>query len=385
MKKIYFTNAGIFDVSAMLTFGISVKESSDAIGYFGTGLKYAIAIILRLGGLITIETGGELYKFTINKKSIRGKEFNIVQVNGVDTGFTTHLGINWEPWQAYREIYCNCIDEGGSVSKREKKADTVICIESDQIVDAYNNRDRYFLSGKPLYSTNYVEVHNGGRPYYYYKGVAVADSDESEFSYNILHDVDLTEDRTAKYVDYDIRYKIAAAIQSCPNDGLLKALLSSKEKGDKQRAYRKENHTSDEFIAMCRNLLNTDNSIPNEAMAVVAHHDSKNGNWPTVSLTSVQESMLDRANTFLSGIGIDNYYPIKVVKGLGDGCMGRAHNGVIYLSLIPFELGTKQVASTVLEEFVHLKHECADFDRKMQSWLFDKVLSIGEELNGEPL
>jgi hypothetical protein len=28
---------------------------------------------------------------------------------------------------------------------------------------------------------------------------------------------------------------------------------------------------------------------------------------------------------------------------------------------------------------------CEDFDRTMQTWLFDKILSIGEELNGKPL
>jgi len=43
------------------------------------------------------------------------------------------------------------------------------------------------------------------------------------------------------------------------------------------------------------------------------------------------------------------------------------------------------VASTLLEEWVHNYHRCADFDRNMQSWLFDKILSIGEEINGEPL
>lgn len=56
MSKLYFLNNGEFDVSAMLTFGVSAKESDNPIGQFGTGFKYAIAIILRLGGSISVAT-----------------------------------------------------------------------------------------------------------------------------------------------------------------------------------------------------------------------------------------------------------------------------------------------------------------------------------------
>lgn len=96
--------------------------------------------------------------------------------------------------------------------------------------------------------------------------------------------------------------------------------------------------------------------------------------------------MLERAKRFLFKIDIDiDRYPVRTVTGLGDDVMGRALDGVIYLSEIPFNMGTKQVASTLLEEWVHNKHGCKDFDRQMQSWLFDKILSLAELINGEPV
>lgn len=98
MSKLYFMNNSEFDISAMLTFGVSAKESDDPIGYFGTGFKYAVAIVLRLGGEFKVTTNSNEYVFTAEKKIIRGKEFQIVMCNGREVGFTTHLGAKWLPW-----------------------------------------------------------------------------------------------------------------------------------------------------------------------------------------------------------------------------------------------------------------------------------------------
>lgn len=44
---IIFRNKGVIDPKSITTFGVSSKENPGAIGFFGTGLKYAIAILLR--------------------------------------------------------------------------------------------------------------------------------------------------------------------------------------------------------------------------------------------------------------------------------------------------------------------------------------------------
>jgi hypothetical protein len=46
---VVFENPGEIDAAAIRTFGVSVKEGENPIGFFGTGLKYAIAILLRTG------------------------------------------------------------------------------------------------------------------------------------------------------------------------------------------------------------------------------------------------------------------------------------------------------------------------------------------------
>jgi hypothetical protein len=54
------------------------------------------------------------------------------------------------------------------------------------------------------------------------------------------------------------------------------------------------------------------------------------------------------------------------------------------LSISSFGVSVK-VASTLIEEFLHLRHGWKDMSRELQTFLFDKLVSLGEELNGEPL
>ena len=89
MRTFIFQNAGVMDPRAITTFGVSSKENDSAIGYFGTGLKYAIAVLLRYGCEITIWTGGQKYEFTTQKTRIRVNDFEIVQMNGEPLAFTT--------------------------------------------------------------------------------------------------------------------------------------------------------------------------------------------------------------------------------------------------------------------------------------------------------
>jgi hypothetical protein len=48
-------------------------------------------------------------------------------------------------------------------------------------------------------------------------------------------------------------------------------------------------------------------------------------------------------------------------------------------------VGTKTVAGTLIEEFIHLKHGLADESRDLQNFLLDRLVSLGEEMQGAPL
>jgi hypothetical protein len=83
-----FSNPGVLEINLVKLLGVSVKEGDNPIGFFGTGLKYAMASALRLGGSMTIYADGERYE--VNGKSIRlrDKEFSQVCLNAVLSGRT---------------------------------------------------------------------------------------------------------------------------------------------------------------------------------------------------------------------------------------------------------------------------------------------------------
>lgn len=59
---------------------------------------------------------------------------------------------------------------------------------------------------------------------------------------------------------------------------------------------------------------------------------------------------------------------------------------IMYVSIDNFERGTKYLCSTILEEFIHLKTGFQDYTRELQTWLFDKIITLGEEqILKEPL
>jgi hypothetical protein len=93
-RFVVFRNRGLIDVRAITTFGVSAKDpcNSNPIGYFGTGLKYAIAVLLRNDIPITIHSGLDTYAFEARRDVIRSKTFDMVYMNDSPIGFTTDLG-----------------------------------------------------------------------------------------------------------------------------------------------------------------------------------------------------------------------------------------------------------------------------------------------------
>ncbi|WP_198164368.1 hypothetical protein, partial [Bradyrhizobium jicamae] len=69
---VYFCNAEPIDLNAIALMGVSVKTGASPIGYFGTGLKFSIATLLRTGHEVTLIRNGETIPFTVNHEVIRG-------------------------------------------------------------------------------------------------------------------------------------------------------------------------------------------------------------------------------------------------------------------------------------------------------------------------
>ena len=396
-NKVFFSNNGMFDLRGMLTMGLSAKQKDDAIGFFGNGFKYAVAIILRNLGTIKITTKGAdgifyCYEFFAKRENFRNQEIDFIYVRDFETGesiaanFTTKLGINWQPWQALRELYCNCKDEEGVItSEYQAGFDTVVEVECPLIAQAFANIDNYILKkSEPIHTCGDCEIYDSPSEYIYYRGVAVMKVEKAAFTYNIRSFVELTEDRTVKN-EWSVRYAIQRAIQSTENPKIVEVAVQA-DCFERSLGADKDWYTSDTYVEVCDRLRKSDKGISESARFVTSEKLRKKRGFPEFQLNEVQLKMVDKAKSFLfkMDVNIDDY-PIKFVTEMGDSVMGMASSGTIYISELPFNMGTKQVAGTLLEEWVHLKTGCKDFDRRMQNWLFDKVITLGENINGEPI
>lgn len=402
-QRVVFTNPGEIDVLSISSFGVSVKDGETPIGFFGTGLKYAIAVLLRMGHGITICSGKQVIEFHIQHETVRGKQFDFVAMT-VDhgqpqrLGFTTELGKQWEMWMAYREIACNCKDEGGEGKRVSVATDaapeegkTKIIVSGDEFAAVFDAGHIYILHDKPTYVCGSIEVRRRPGSSFFYRGVRVHQFQSvGMFTYNDTSLLELTEDRTVKE-QYQPAYRVARALLTCDNESLLREVLTANEKTFEGSL---DFHgwgvaPSEAFLRVVGDCI-SDRMMKVNATAfrVWSEATSKPFSPREINMTAVQHKSMQRALDFCARIGfpIRGSYPIKVVESLGDGCLGLAQDGTIFVAERAFHLGgTKQLASTLIEEYVHLRHGWKDLTRELQSFLFEKLVSVGEELVGEPL
>lgn len=392
---IIFRNTGLIDMAAVRTLGVSVKEEG-AIGYFGTGLKFAVATILRGGGSISIFRGEDEYRFGTATEDVRGKAFEIVTMNGDKLGFTTHLGRDWQPWMAFRELACNALDEGGkfyAASDVEAIADdeTVVVVHSEEIEDAYYSRGEILLETPPVYANDYIEIRPGRSHFLYYRGVRVHKlGHPSTHTYNVLRKVDLTEDRTLKYW-WEADDHILNGLARCDRDDLLTpALTCGSAFYEHELSFAERHKPSPAFLRVAAGLRGRLDNIKdaNPAAMKLARLLSLSDLGPSesVALHPIEQERFDRARSFLTAAGYDlERYPITIVDDLGDGIHGLAKEGRIFMAKAAFQKGTKEVAATLFEEFVHLRTGYADETRQLQTWLMDELLSHAEKMAGVAL
>ena len=252
-----FSNEGLIPIEAFQTFGINAKpNSTNPIGYFGTGLKYAVAVTLRLGGTFRLFRGEEEYCFYLKDTDFRGKGFQMVRMKkrkGVlsrwkyeSLPFSTELGKNWEPWMAVRELESNTRDEDGSswladdetphgmsyLNSFEGSAGvTTIHIDCPEMEEAYKDLHKIFMPEKKLlHSIGQLEIYEGHSDYLFFRGLRVTDfgGKPSFYTYNFTEGLTLTEDRTSKW-PYNDMHTIVQGWMSMNDVHLIEALLDIDE------------------------------------------------------------------------------------------------------------------------------------------------------------
>lgn len=394
MSMVTFYNDGEIDIAAVKTFGASNKDETK-IGFFGTGLKYAIAILLREGHGVTLFRGAVPYVFTTTPMVIGGKTFDVVTMSGEPLGFTTELGKNWELWQAYRELYCNAIDEHGGASSTPivpRDNLTLVVVTGSGIAQVHEHRDQYFLFGKiPLFLSRYAEPHHGGGRIYYRGIQAMAPAKPTLYKWNIQTNTTLTENRTIQY-EWEASWAIARAVAACEDRRVIEnvitcssdfyeSALSFDSIVMKEKANRVFMSVVKERAAFLDHSLNRSALAACKASLVDLIDDR------AIELDTHQETTLHYAVDFCRSLGYPvDQYKIVVADRLGDaGVLGIAANGKIYLSTETFTRGARCVAGTLLEEFWHLSLSFKDESRQFQNHLIETVVALGSRLTGKLL
>jgi hypothetical protein len=393
MKTVIFHNPGNLDIRGATTMGLSAKGSDDAIGKFGTGLKYAIASICRWGGAVSIETGGEIYEFSTNPIDFRGKAHDqiIMRKRGSghcqELGYTTHYGSHWQPWQIFRELYSNAKDEGGDVSTamgRPSGSGTVITVDCKQVAECYAERDTIILpsKGTPTNDCSGFDTHLIKAPsmFLYYRGVRVHKV-KCLNTWNLMDCVELTEDRTVNGI-YSFESAAGQAIQaSTDRDMIFKCLTAGDGFFEADAVYSSWNTTSDEFIEQALAVYRRfgKDKLPPNVWNILKDKRPEVAAPAIVELSKLQQNMLNRAVEFVSRMGHNpSQYTIIVAK-LQKNTLGTARDTTITLSPELFNMGTKALVSTLLEETIHLETGLDDCNYEMQTYLFNRIVSLYEE------
>lgn len=387
---IIFENPGLIDPISIQTFGVSVKEGENPIGFFGTGLKYAIAILLRHRQQIEILSGRNCYTFGTQIMEVRGKPFEVVTMNGQPLGFTTELGKTWELWQACRELYCNCIDERGQVHRSwgcsaAEEEKTIIAVSGSLFEAVFDNLHEFILQSAPIATQEHADIHANTAKAAFYRNMKVFEGDRHFlYTYNLKRNIDLTEDRTSRY-NFQLFDGIRSALLNCNRIDIVKAALAAPE-----GYYEHEldflggfEAPSEVFLEATRQLLHESKLQNMSASRVLARHEINAQTRAEAVLTSAEVQMITNAIFLLGEAGyVISRERVKVYDFLGENVMGQAANGCILLSKLAFNMGQLQVTGTIYEEHLHLTHGFDDCSRGMQNYLLNKVIGLLETIHG---
>jgi hypothetical protein len=401
MSKLYFHNPGEIDIRGAFIAGLSAKESNTPIGEFGTGLKYAIACVLRWGGSITVYSGMQGYTFSKSPINFRGGDFEqiIMRPEGSmavqELGFTTEYGKKWQPWQVFRELYANALDEAGGVTTDPLYASsgqTLIEVTCDKLLVPFAERDTIILPASRVsdHSRPHIgQVFDTPGEFCYFRGVRVY-ARPTMLTYNISDGIELTEDRTAKH-PFQFEDRIRQLIISLKDESLIfKALNPTKDTIEADIEYPSwvEGDCSAVFLETAARLYSRDPSRHKRLKSLIAAYRPELTRPASITLSPMRQKMLDRAIRCCEQLG---YHPAQfsiIVADLGASTLGKADRstGEVFLSPLVFEQGTKQVLSTLLEELVHHEDSLDDCNYEMQTFLFNRWVSMFEEhVLGEPI
>ena len=394
--SVCFYNNGKFDKRSFTMLGLSAKSSDDAIGFFGTGFKYAIATLLRHGYGIRVCDGKIAYNFHTANATFRDKEYTAIHCitdegDVTELPFTTHLGANWKLWQAYRELFTNAKDEGGGVCLTDDEDPLVapgdICVHIsgdhlDELINIYRNHDKYFLDQPDLVRGTRLravakKIDSDNVVYYKTMYTGTKLDRPTFFTYDYVTTTELTEDRTLADTWY-LRTHIGELwVHSMTFEQLITYLPMIKSDYYEHNLEAGYKPPSEDFIKACAYLNKHHKAMPMWARDVYSKTLPFDKQIEPYAPTKHQAKKLQRAITILHHHRcMVDASKVVLCSSLPDELLGFAADGVIYISKTVFEESFEKLLGTLYEEYVHNHYRCSDMTRTMQNILIDRVASL---------
>jgi hypothetical protein len=217
VKYLVIENKGEIVPEALFLMGASTKRNdASKIGMFGTGNKFALAVLLRDNIQVQIYAGQTKYTFLTDQVNLRDQSFSRVLVkegrkSPVPTNFTTEMGLGWDAEGAFRELVSNAYDEEQpavfTTSHPEGKEGytRIVLGYSDTVAALHKDFDRLFLFGrKPLekdpmgHWALYSPLGPGFRVYR--KGILVYQDQTTKAAFDYeLNSVEISDERKASW------------------------------------------------------------------------------------------------------------------------------------------------------------------------------------------
>lgn len=380
--SVYFANDGCIDLDVIRIMGVSIKEGDNPIGYFGTGLKFAISTLLRTGHKVTLLRGIETYEFSVRKREIRGQNVDQVFMNEEALPFTTQLGKNWQVWMAYRELHSNTLDEGGEVSDKSLTGDTVIIVDGAEFQHSYDVRATIFIQSPPIVENAKISVHHGVSGEVFYRGVRAGRMPNgAKFAYNIKTPMKLSEDRMFAS-QWDVEWKLQTLIPEVANHEVAVAVLEDTDGFDAALDFTYCSEPSAAFIEVA-SRLQSNVSANSSAAKIAERHMQSSGSFPEADLTETEKEKLSAAFPKLLKMRCD-LYPDEVIvcETLGPNVYGAYHKtkDQVFLARATLDMGDAFIVATLYEEWLHKRHGFKDKTRELQNFLFHKLVSVANDM-----
>lgn len=398
-----FSNSGEIDLAAVTTLGVSVKPQAGAIGYFGTGLKYSIAVLLREQQAVSIFSGEQEYVFELRARRIRGEDFQIIHmrraqappIEAESLHFTTAYGKNWTLENVYRELWSNNQDEPErSISLREppfawlqgSAGFTHILVRGERFAEVHRNRWGFLLNPerKLLDKGADFEVYLGQSTSIFYRGIAAHKlSKPSRFTYNITRDHTLTEDRTLQHGSYFFDGWLKSFVLHDAEEELCRDMLSTGENNHEGTIY----YTSLEsagptFKSVMKAAIESNLPGLNSTAEEVFYALERNVKleWKKYDMIRGEEDTLNNALTTIDRWGFSYAhfgFAVEVVEECGEGrlaCADMKRTATLSRECLA---DPDLLHHALIEEFVHLRDKVQDNTRQMQNVLFREIVRLG--------